>query len=391
MLAFARRRTAAATEGVVVAVLIGFIAALLGLVSPSLAATTYVTPEGATIVIDSRGPWTAEDIHRMLLENGLDAVIGPTLTVKVQDASPSQTSTSVSKVGGEYQDFQAVMYLKGVDSNFVAMPDAILAHELGHAWSLYHLYMTQAKDWTSYLSFRGILGDPRVDSSYNWSKSEMIADDYRVVMGSARARSQMPGYINADVAHPSTIDGFRDFFVTIWARASISPAPTAAPSVTPTAPPSTAAPTLTPSPTAEASATPTSTASPTPTPTASPMPTPTPTASPTPTPTPTPVTGVTPNGQLVTKLTAAPQVVRKSTQISFEVATSANVNVVILDASGAPIRTLATGPMASGGVSLLWNRTDDKGRRVAKGTYRVEVHSWSASATDSDSLSLTAQ
>ena len=95
-------------------------------------------------------------------------------------------------------------------------PDCIVAHEYGHAGTLHHLYMSQHGDWSSYLAARGLAGDPRVDSSYNWSKDEMIADDYRMLFGSAAAVAQA-GYINSEVADPRTVPGLRDFLLTGWA------------------------------------------------------------------------------------------------------------------------------------------------------------------------------
>jgi hypothetical protein len=77
--------------------------------------------------------------------------------------------------------------------------------------------MTQNGDWTKYLQARGLAGDTRVDSTYNWNKSEMIADDYRMLFGTVTAQNQL-GYINPDVPDPRTVAGLKDFFVNSWAK-----------------------------------------------------------------------------------------------------------------------------------------------------------------------------
>src|ERR1043165_5550631 len=87
------------------------------------------------------------------------AAIAPTLTVLVQDTYASATSTSVTSTGGVYSGFRATIYLKGVTSAFSSQPDAQLAHEYGHAWTLYHLYMSRAGDYSTYLQARGTTAD----------------------------------------------------------------------------------------------------------------------------------------------------------------------------------------------------------------------------------------
>jgi hypothetical protein len=170
-----------------------------------------------TIVIDSAGGWTVEQIYQILLENAIDLeVVGPTLTIIVQDDDLSSTATSASSSGGVYVSYAATIYLKGVNSSFVAKPDAILAHEYGHAWGLYHLYLTQQNDWSAYLDFRGLAGDPRMDTSYPWSKLEIIAEDYRLLFSSPTALQQWPGQMNSDIPDARDVPGLRDFLENAW-------------------------------------------------------------------------------------------------------------------------------------------------------------------------------
>ena len=178
-----------------------------------------ITPEGATIEIHSGATgWTAQQIYDLLKPNALDLDrLGPGLKVKVQTTYASATSASVSESGGVYSGYRATIYLQAkAGSSFMTRPDFIMAHEYGHAWTLYHLYMSQSGDWSPYLAARGLEGDPRVDSSYNWSKDEMIADDYRMLFGTAAAVAQA-GYINSEAADPRTVPGLRDFLLTGWA------------------------------------------------------------------------------------------------------------------------------------------------------------------------------
>jgi hypothetical protein len=185
--------------------------------APASSPQHLVTPEGAVIDINSAGSWKAEDIYRMLKENGLDSVIGRTLTVKVQDVYPSQAATAASTSNGVYTSFQAVLYLKGVESTFVTQPDAVLAHEFGHVWTLYHLYITHQGDWTSYRNARGLAGDPRVDGSYVWYLPEIIAEDYRLLFGSPAAIAQRPTHMNPDIPEPGDVVGLREFLAGPWA------------------------------------------------------------------------------------------------------------------------------------------------------------------------------
>lgn len=190
---------------------------------------TWVSPEGVTIEVTTAGAWTVRDIYRMLLENastpGDFAQIAPTLTVKVQDQTSSSTVTSTSSSGGIYTGFDAYVYLKGVSSTFASQPDAQLAHEYGHVWTLYHQGMTQQGDWSSYLDFRWanaggsvrLAGDSRLDSTYVWDKAEIIADDYRLLFGSSAAISERPAHLNSYIPVPSDVPGLRDFFLATWA------------------------------------------------------------------------------------------------------------------------------------------------------------------------------
>jgi len=177
-----------------------------------------VTPEGVTIDVapDVTG-WTPQQVYDLLKPNAYQlSLLGRSLTVKLQTASPSSTSASAVKLNGVYSSYKATIYLQAKDgTTFTNRPDAIMAHEYGHAWTLYHLYISHQGDWTPYLTARGLVGDPRLESSYVWSKSEMIADDYRLLFGTAAAQDEL-SYLNPDVPDPRSVGGLKDFFVNVW-------------------------------------------------------------------------------------------------------------------------------------------------------------------------------
>jgi hypothetical protein len=178
---------------------------------------TMTTPEGTLIEVTSQASWTAQQVYDMLKENGLDSTIGPTLTVEVQDTYASQTSTSATSSGGRISNYKATIYLKATsDSTFTAHPDDVVGHEFGHAWTLYYLYIAQQNDWSGYLAARHLSNDSRVDSTYNWSKNEIIADDYRLLFGSAKAISERPTHLNSQIPDPRDVAGLKDFLQNSW-------------------------------------------------------------------------------------------------------------------------------------------------------------------------------
>jgi hypothetical protein len=179
-----------------------------------------VTPEGATIEIaPDVTTWTAQQIYDLLGPNAFQlGRIGPTLTVKVQTAYASQTSTSAGTTGDRYTSFRATIYLNPATGGFSRSPEVTLAHEYGHAWSMYHLYLTQQKDWTPWLQARGLLDESRLDSSYTWTKGEIIAEDYRLLFGSPAAVSGA-NPMNNSIVDPRTIPGYRDWLASIWGAA----------------------------------------------------------------------------------------------------------------------------------------------------------------------------
>jgi hypothetical protein len=186
----------------------------------------WVSPEGVTIDINSAGPWTMDQIYSMLKASARDlSIIGPHLTIEVQDTTSSSCAASAGTTNGVYTSFNAIIYLKGVNSTFSTQPDAQIAHEYGHAWTLYHLYMTHNGNWSSYLSERWtasdgsvtLATDPRLDSTYAWTRSEIIAEDYRLLFGSSLAKSERPTAMNTDIPAPTAEPSLSGFLLNTWA------------------------------------------------------------------------------------------------------------------------------------------------------------------------------
>jgi hypothetical protein len=187
---------------------------------------TWKSPEGVTINVSTAGSWTIAQVYSMLTASARDlSLIGPTLTINVQDTYASQAGTGASESGGAYYGFQATIYLKGVTSTFTARPDMTVAHEYGHVWTNYWYFMGHGGSWADYLSTRWSSADGRVKlgadsrlgSSYTWDIGEIVADDYRLLFGSPAAISQAPSSLNTDIVAPSAQPGLKDWFLSTWA------------------------------------------------------------------------------------------------------------------------------------------------------------------------------
>ncbi len=66
---------------------------------------------------------------------------------------------------------------------------------------------------------------------------------------------------------------------------------------------------------------------------------------------------------------ASPSLVRDRASIGYYVGRQANVELGVYDATGSLVKTLVRGMVTPGERTAAWNRTDDRGRRVADGTY----------------------
>lgn len=197
--------------------------------------------------------------------------------------------------------------------------DATLMHEYGHAWSLYHEYIVQQDgSLASYLQARGVAGDTRLGSSRSWSPEEMVAEDYRQLFASPTARQRLQE--NVDLPPAKDVPGLADFLSTTFMTA-------------------------------------------------------TPTPSPTPEPTPIPLPAV-------SSVAMNPSPVTKTGTASFSLSVAASVTVVIEDATGALVRTLAANSsVAPGPTTITWDRRSNSGVRVRSGNYTLNVRATSGDTT----------
>lgn len=175
------------------------------------------------------GNWTTSAISDLLAANAQDLdVVGPRLTIEISTARPSSTGSSASccDASGNYYGFKATMSLNpSSTSTFGSTPDAIFAHEYGHAWTSYWLYTNAANagSWTAYRNVRWVTADgsqvlaqsSKLNTSYNWTDYEMAADDYRRLFGSAAAQAQL-GYLNSSVPDPQQLTGLASWFLASW-------------------------------------------------------------------------------------------------------------------------------------------------------------------------------
>lgn len=72
-------------------------------------------------------------------------------------------------------------------------------------------------------------------------------------------------------------------------------------------------------------------------------------------------------------LLVRPGLARDNALINYTIATAADVRLEIYDNTGRRIRTLVQGLNFGGGHNLVWDGTDDDGRRVAAGVYLVRL------------------
>lgn len=189
---------------------------------------TWTSPEGVKIDIQTTsGGWTPDEIYAMLTASALDlSTIGPGLIIVVQDTKPSMSTIAASSVNGTYTSVSATIQLDASPvSSFSIGPDDILAHEYGHVWNNYNVYVKWQGDWSAYLSNRWtatdgsvtLATDSRTGSSYIWTPDEIAADDYRLLFGSAQAIAQRNASLNQRIPDPRNQPGLREWFLATWA------------------------------------------------------------------------------------------------------------------------------------------------------------------------------
>ena len=273
---------------------------------PANPLSTYTGPSGLRVE-SFDDVVSAREVHDAVAQ-GLVGAEARFITVRFDLGPNSSTVAGWQGAPGSYSSYSAICY-----DNYVSWLDGGdqgVGHEYGHAWSLYYdTVVRQEGTFASYLQARGLAGDARVNSSYVWGARELIAEDYRQLLGSPNAR--LATQMNRDIPPASAVPGLRDFLAGAF---------TTAPSGTDPAPPP-PAPALTVS---------------------------------TPVVTPTPVVR---SGTVTTSLSA-------SAAVTIEIRDAGGALVRTL---------LASAARTAGSVSATWDRKDAAGRKARSGTYTAEV------------------
>ena len=268
---------------------------------------------------------SAQELYDSLMRGHVGAE-APTVTVWFDLVNANVTTSSYSGSEGAYSNYRAKVKVDYL-SWLLPYQESVLAHEYGHAWSLFHATMTQQTlSLDGYLAARGLFGDPRVGSSYFWDPREMIAEDYRQLLGSPAARGR--ALDNPDIPPAADVPGLLEYLRDTFTTPPTTPAPTPAPSPTPTEAPA----------------------------------------------------------LQVTAVSMNPTPVSKSGTASAAVSRPARATVRIETPSGGFVRTLLSDASVSDALSVTWDRKDSKGRRVPGGVYVLVV-----AASDGVSSTATAK
>lgn len=252
-------------------------------------------------------------------------LVGPeaaSTTIFFDYGTTSTTSASVAGSAGSYSGFRAYVYLDYL--NWLDGGDLPISHEYGHVWSLYNAFMMQ-QDSTlaSYLAARRLTGNALVNSSYAWSAREMIAEDYRQLLGAPAARSAPQ--MNSAIPPASQVAGLATFLASVFTV---------------------------------------------------------PAAGSTPPPPPPPPPSTTPSPVAITGPTVSPAPVTNSGTVTCSLSAPATVTVTIRTTGGALVRALlSTATEPSGALSTTWDRKDARGHRVASGSYVARVDATDGAGT----------
>ena len=72
--------------------------------------------------------------------------------------------------------------------------------------------------------------------------------------------------------------------------------------------------------------------------------------------------------------------------LSYSLSEDANVNIIISDANGTPVRTINEGKLAAGDYSCIWDGMSDNGMQLPDGQYSYEVSAINADGTEIEAL-----
>jgi hypothetical protein len=269
---------------------------------------------------------TPQQVYAALSAGSLIGPEAADTNIRFAYGTANQTVTSTQQSGSTYTAYGATVYV--TYASWLDTGDTALFHEYGHAWSLYHAYLSQQDPtFGSYLRARGLSGDSRVNSTYVWDPREMIAEDYRQLFGSAHAASVAQA--NTDIPPAASVPGLADFLRNTFTTSSTSTS--SGPASTPPAVPT------------------------------------------------------------VSGLAVSPLPVQSQATVSASISTAATVTITVTTASGSVVKTLLSKASPTGGtVTASWDRTNTKGQRVKNGSYVVVVTATNSTGSGSASLAIKA-
>jgi chitodextrinase len=95
--------------------------------------------------------------------------------------------------------------------------DEVLFHEYGHAWQVYWSCKHQDTKLTEYMRVRGVdLSDPRINTSHEWSKAEIFAEDYRQLFAS---HIVTPNQENDSIPRAPEVPGLKEYTMNTYRTA----------------------------------------------------------------------------------------------------------------------------------------------------------------------------
>lgn len=261
-------------------------------------------------------------------KNIYDAVmlgtVGPEarfVTIRFDISPNASTAAGWQGSPGSFSNYSAICYNNYISwiSNSEASDNGV-SHEYGHAWSLYYDTIVQQEgNLAAYLKARGLYGDSRINTSYMWSARELVAEDYRQLLGSPTA--QKGNQMNFEIPPASQVAGLKDFLLNVFTK------------------PGSGGGTVPPPPQTQSVS--------------------------------------------ITSLAFSPNPIKASSKspgmITFSLSENATTTVAILDSANKSITTLVNNQLAPmGQSSLVWDLKNDKGRKISRGTYTVRVQATGA-------------
>lgn len=189
--------------------------------------STYTAPDGMTVQsYDDVVP--ANQLYAALQQaQFMGKAASPYTTISFdRGVDPNYTSYSCVGTPGAYTSYSDVTTL--TYSGWRDQFDDFLFHEHGLEWGMYTACMVQQDlSLRAYLTARGLLGNPLIGTSYAWDPSEMLAEDYREVFGTANASSYPQ--LNTAIPLASGVPGLKNWLEYTFTAPPTTATPTSQP------------------------------------------------------------------------------------------------------------------------------------------------------------------